>query len=119
MTVLITEELDELIKKQKNRRRVIRLIKVYEAFLYKRYDRNGWFDVPSKYLRKSVGGYYYKAVHDLISAGIIESNNKSWTGRCYKYRFLIDTKRVTDNTYTVEVVVDKEAVSKKSKILFS
>ena len=113
MKILVPEELDAVIKKQKDKPNILRVIKLYEAFIYKRNKRKGWFDVPGKYLKR-INSAYYKSLPELINAVIIECNKKYYIGRCYKYRFLIDTERETENTYYVTVNVDKEGINQRT-----
>ena len=106
--MIIPKELDFLIKKQKDKRVINRILKVYEALVYRKHNNKGWFDVPSAYLKK-VNGQYNKVIPLLINYGIIEYKSINsdyiyddiftsslhqkkfyYPSQAMKYRFLID-----------------------------
>lgn len=107
--MIVPKELDFLIKQQKDKRLVKRLISVYEALLFKRGRNKTWFDAPSSYLEK-INNRYYIAIQEFIKYGIIEyksvNNEYQFTDvftsnlhkkkyyfptQSIKYRFTIDT----------------------------
>jgi hypothetical protein len=106
--MIIPKELDYIIKQQKRKDAKERIIKVYEALLYKRGKNNTWFDCPSAYLKK-ISGQYNMVMPLLLEYGIIEyksiNNDYKYTdiftsnlhkkkfyypSQSIKYRFLID-----------------------------
>jgi len=114
----IPQELDYLLKKQKRKDAAERIIRVYEALLYKKGNSKKWFDCPSKYLQK-VHQKYNLVIPELIKYGIIEF--KSINSECIyedmfvpskirkkkyyyptqsiKYRFLIDIENGYEYNY--------------------
>lgn len=69
--MIIPKEIDFLIKKEKRKDAALRIIKVYEALLFKKGDNKNWFDVPSAYLEK-VNSRYYKVMNLFLEYGVIE-----------------------------------------------
>lgn len=108
--MIIPKELNLLLQKQKDKRVLKRILKVYSALLYKKGKKKGFFDCPSAYLKK-VNGQYNKVMPLLLEYGIIEykSINKDFkyndifSSEVYdkkfytptqsmKYKFIIDTE---------------------------
>lgn len=107
---IIPKELDFLLKKQKRKDAELRIVKVYNALVFKKGKTNGYFSCPSAYLVK-VHPRYNKVMKLLIDHNIIEFYSKkstdigsvfelaerkkkfynTETGICMKYKFLIDT----------------------------
>lgn len=106
----IPQELDYLLKKQKRKDSKQRILRVYEALIYKKEDKKDYFSVPSSYLTK-INSRYYLAIDALLEHKIIKFYSKDkdyvWdnlfenrkyekryyntsNGICMKYKFLID-----------------------------
>ena len=123
--LIIPKELQFLLSNVKDTRVKKRLLKVYEALVYKKGKTNGFFDVPSNYLEK-INSRYYKAIELFIEYGIIEYKTNEYepqhkynnvslfeskitksysskTGRCMKYRFLINTNEGTEQNVNIDV----------------
>lgn len=118
----IGKELDYLIKKEKRKDAVERILKVYNALLYKKGNKNGYFTCPSAYLEK-VNSRYYKVLTSFIESGIIEfystkdkevgdlfeftfKKKKYYNtekGICMKYRFLIDINEGYEYDFKVDL----------------
>jgi hypothetical protein len=109
--MIIPKELNLLLLKQRDKRVVNRILKVYSALLYKKRNRSGYFDCPSAYLKK-VNGQYNKVMPLLIEYGIIQykSINKDFKyedifsstlydkkfytpTQSMKYKFIVDTEK--------------------------
>jgi hypothetical protein len=69
--MIIPKELDYLLSTQKRKDAKKRIKKVYNAFLYKKGNNNGYFSVPSAYLKK-VSGQYNKVIELLLDHKIID-----------------------------------------------
>lgn len=113
--MIIPKELDYILGLQKRKDAKERILKVYNALLYKRGSKIGksYFDCPSSYLKK-VSGQYNIVLKLFLDYKIIDfyskSNEEKWddifqpytlrrkkyynteTGQCSKYRFIIDTE---------------------------
>lgn len=107
--ILIPQEVDYLIQKEKRKDSKERIIKVYNALIYKKGNKNGYFDCPSEYLKK-VNVRYFKVINSFIENGIIQYYSKNTeetclfdrskdrrkkyyatdSGICMKYKFNID-----------------------------
>lgn len=102
----IGKELDYLLSLQKRKDARDRILKVYKSLIYKKANNKGWFDCPSKYLKK-VSGQYNKVTKLLLEHKIIEFQSFNYDERdlfdirrkkyyntqkkiCMKYKFLID-----------------------------
>lgn len=122
------KQLDYLLSNQKDKRVKNRILKVYEALVYKssQKDKDGWFYVPSKYLEK-INTRYYKAIETLINHGILEVYKKTyypgdkygptdlWSGGlnkesyntklgiCKKYRFLINIEDGKEINFEIDI----------------
>ncbi len=107
----IPQELDYILKLQKRKDARERIIKVYEALIYKKGNQKEWFDCPSKYLQK-VHSKYNLVIPLLLQYKIIEYkslNNEVhyedlfnstikrkkfyYPSQSIKYRFLIDIEQ--------------------------
>lgn len=107
--MIIPQELDYILNLQERKDAKQRILKVYEALLFKRNKNKNWFDCPSNYLR-SINSQYHKVMPLLLKYGIIEymsidnevKYEDIFTSNVYKkkfykpsqsmkYRFLIDT----------------------------
>lgn len=123
--IIIPKEVEFLLNEIKDSRVRKRLIKVYEALLFKRADSKDFFDVPSSYLKK-VNVRYYKAIDLLIEYGIIEYKKneyepyhryndtslfenkitKSYSvngNKCMQYRFLINVDEGSVEKFEIDV----------------
>lgn len=122
--MIIPKQIQFLLSKLKDKRSKSRLLKVYEALVYKsdKKNKNGWFFVPSLYLKK-VNSRYSKAIKDLIDYGILEykksvdyeyetifKENKierksynTYTKTCMQYRFLIDIKNGEEKEFDINI----------------
>lgn len=113
----IGKELNYLISLEKRKDAKQRIIKVYEALLYKRNNSKSWFDCPSTYLKK-VSGQYNKAIKLLLDHKIIDFQSLNYDdsdlfnqrrkkyyntekGICMRYRFLIDTEQGEEYDFKV------------------
>lgn len=102
----IGKELDYILKLQKRKDAKERILKVYNALLFKKGSSKGYFNCPSAYLKK-VSGQYNKAIDLLIKHKIIEYQSfnidesdlfnqrrkkyyNTENGTCIRYKFLID-----------------------------
>lgn len=120
--MIIPKELDYVLRLQKRKDAQERIIKVYEALLYKKGNNKVWFDCPSSYLKK-ISGQYNKVIPTLIEYGIIEykscnkgiekdedlfTQSKIYNKKYYyptqaiKYRFLIDTEEGYNYDFNVK-----------------
>lgn len=86
--MIIPKKLDYILNLQKRKDSRQRIIKVYNALLYKKGKRAKWFDVPSSYLEK-VSPRYYKVIQLLIDYKIIEFLSK---GNEYKYNDIFSSE---------------------------
>jgi hypothetical protein len=128
--IIIPKEVDFIINELKDKRVKSRLMKVYNALVYKKGVTKGYFDVPSNYLKK-VSSRYSKAIDTLIEYGVIDYKKtvefsfetifddkkkvkKKYNadrGQCMKYKFLIDT---TEGK-SVEVDIDVDDIYKGNR----
>jgi hypothetical protein len=109
-TIKIGKELDYILSLQKRKDAKQRILKVYDALLYKntKADKKGYFQCPSKYLKK-VSGQYTDAIDLLKEHKIIDFLSHNYDdknlfdirrkpfyhteqGVCMSYKFLIDTE---------------------------
>lgn len=115
--MIIPKEIDYLLKQQKRKDARLRILKVYEALVYKKGKSPVYFDVPSTYLKK-VSGQYNKVMKMFLENGIIEyyslNTEEKWNDDddvfegpsfrkkkfystegsiCMKYKFTIDIKK--------------------------
>ena len=107
-TIKIGKELDYILSLQKRKDAKQRILKVYDALLYKdtKRDKKGYFQCPSSYLKK-VSSQYTKAIDLLKQHKIIDYLSVSYDdkdlfdikrkkfyhtdkGVCMSYKFLID-----------------------------
>ena len=103
----IGKELDYLLSLQKRKDAKERILKVYNALLFKK-GKSDYFQCPSSYLEK-VNARYYKAIKLLIEHKIIDFQSINYDdtdlfnirrkkyyntekGICARYKFLIDTE---------------------------
>lgn len=117
----IGKELDYILNLQKRKDAKERIIRVYEALLYKKGKNKEWFDCPSTYLQK-IHTKYNKVLPLLLEYGIIEyksinngikkkddifepsvfyKKKRYFPTQSIKYRFLIDVEEGYD--YKCEV----------------
>jgi hypothetical protein len=113
----IGKELDYLISLQKRKDAKDRIIKVYEALLYKKGNNKGLFDCPSAYLVK-VSPRYNKVVKLLLEHKIIDFQSLNYDdsdifsprrkkyyntekGICMRYKFIIDTEEGEEYDFKV------------------
>lgn len=106
--MIIPKELDYLLSLQKRKDAKERILKVYNALLYKKGKTNGYFQCPSTYLIK-ISPRYFKVTKLLIDHGIItyQSFNdqvidifnirrkkyyNTENGTCMRYKFQIDVE---------------------------
>lgn len=120
MKIKIGKELDYILSLQKRKDAKERILKVYEALLYKngRADKMGYFKCPSSYLKK-VSGQYTKAIdllkkHKIIDFLSVNYDDKNLfdirrkpfydteRGICMSYKFLIDV----EDGWTYEIDTD-------------
>lgn len=104
----IGKELDYLLSLQKRKDAKERILKVYNALVFKKGKSKGYFDCPSSYLEK-VNSRYFKVIKLLLEHNIIEyqsinldneysSNPRrkkfydTSKGICMKYKFNINTE---------------------------
>ena len=104
----IGKELNYLINLEKRKDAKQRIIKVYEALLFKKGNSSNWFDCPSSYLKK-VSGQYNKVTKLLLEHKIIDFQSINYDhsdifnqrrkkyyntekGICMRYKFLIDVE---------------------------
>lgn len=116
--MIITKELDHLLSLQKRKDARERLKKVYNALLYKKGKSNGFFQVPSSYLKKT-SGQYNKAIalllqHNIIAyqsfnideSDLFNQRRKKYynteNGTCIRYKFLIDTETGYEDDLAVD-----------------
>lgn len=121
-TLIVPKELEYLLNKEKRKDSKNRILKIYNALLYKKGNINGYFPVPSSYLKK-INLRYYKVIQDLIDYNIIEflsySEEEKWEnlydgpkfrkkkfyntqkGICARYKFLIDVNSGIE--YNIEI----------------
>jgi hypothetical protein len=102
----IGKELNYLLSLQKRKDAKERILKVYNALLYKKGKSKGYFDCPSSYLEK-VNMRYYKVIKLLLEHKIIDFQSFNFddkdifntrrkkyynteNGTCIRYKFLID-----------------------------
>ena len=105
----IGKELDYLISLQKRKDTKERILKVYNALLFKKGKSNGFFNCPSTYLEK-VNTRYYLVTKLLLEHKIIEYKSvnidtkdffnqrrkkfyDTGKGICMKYKFIIDIEQ--------------------------
>lgn len=116
--ITIPQEIQYLINIQKNKLTKERVIKVYDALLFKKRNNTGYFDVPSSYLEKINKRYYivmklfieygiidYKRSEYKTGGGIIEYK-KSYNvdaSQCMKYKFLIDITKGDIKTIDIDI----------------
>lgn len=93
----IPKELEYVLSTQKDKRVRDRTIKIYNALIYKRGDKKGFFDVPSKYL-ESINTRYYKAIKVLVENGIIDFKKEI----TYEYNTLFDTIKRERKIYNAD-----------------
>jgi len=103
----IGKELDYILTLQKRKDAKERILKVYNALLFKK-GKGGYFTCPSAYLKK-VSGAYNKALDLLLQHKIIDFQSFNFDesnlfnqrrkkyyntekGVCARYRFLVDTE---------------------------
>lgn len=115
--MIVPKEIDYLLNKEKRKDAKQRILKVYEALLYKKGNKNGYFDCPSAYLEK-INVRYYKVINSFLENGILEFYSKNEEenlfeenrkkkyynteeGHCIKYKFLIDL----EEGYTLPTVL--------------
>lgn len=125
--MIIPEEVMFLINKEKRKDSKERILKVYEALVYKKGSNNGYFDCPSAYLKK-INNRYYKVINLFIDYNIIEFYSRNEEeflfepnrkkkfystdrGYCIKYKFLIDI----EIGHEVESVLNKENLYEDNK----
>lgn len=113
----IGKELNYLINLEKRKDAKQRIIKVYEALLYKKGNSKGWFDCPSTYLKK-VSGQYSKVTKLLLEHNIIDFQSlnlddtdifnqrrkkyyNTEKGICMRYKFIIDTEEGYEYEFSV------------------
>lgn len=130
--MIIPRELDYVLSKQKRKDAKNRILKIYEALLYKRGGRKGYFDVPSSYLKK-ISGQYNIVTNLLVEYGIIEYYSKKTeenysslfspvknrrkkyynteVGSCIKYKFLINTEEGED----IDIKLDIKSIYENEK----
>lgn len=104
----IGKELNYLLSLQKRKDAKDRIIKVYEALLYKKNNNKSWFDCPSAYLVK-VSPRYNKVIKLLLEHKIIDFQSLNYDesdlfnprrkkyyntekGICMRYKFLVDVE---------------------------
>ena len=110
--MIIPKEIDYLLQKEKRKDAKLRILKIYNALVYKKGKNKNYFDCPSSYLIKS-SPRYNKVIKLFIDNGIIEyySNKEvdvigndlfqpittrrkkyynTENGHCVKYKFIID-----------------------------
>lgn len=94
--MIIPKELNLLLQRQRDKRVVKRILKIYSALLYKKGRKNGYFDCPSSYLKK-VNGQYNKVMPLLLEYGIIKykSINKD-----FKYNDVFSSEIYDKKFYT-------------------
>lgn len=119
-TIKIGKELDYILSLQKRKDAKERIIKVYNALLYKntKAGKNGYFQCPSSYLKK-VSGQYTIAMDILKKHKIIDYLSHNYdnkdlfdikrkrfyhteVGICMSYKFLIDI----EDGYDYEITTD-------------
>lgn len=117
--ITIPPEIQYLINIQKNKLTKERVIKVYDALLFKKRNNTGYFDVPSSYLEK-INKRYYIVMKLFIEYGIIDYKRSEYdtgggiieykksynvdTSQCMKYKFLIDITK--GDTQTIDIDID-------------
>ena len=123
-TIIIPKEIEYLLSLEKRKDSKNRIIKIYEALLYKKNEKNGYFDCSSSYLEK-INSRYYKVINKFIEYKIIEyyskNNEEIWddiflykerrkkyynteNGQCVKYKFLIDISKGKE--YKIDLNID-------------
>ena len=119
-TIKVGKELDYILSLQKRKDAKERIIKVYDALLYKneKKDPKGYFKCPSKYLKK-VSGQYTKAIDLLKKHKIIDYLSYNYDdkdlfdmrrkpfyhteeGICMSYKFLIDIEDGYDHDIDID-----------------
>lgn len=117
--ITIPQEIQYLIDIQKNKLTKERVIKVYDALLFKKRNNTGYFDVPSSYLEK-INKRYYIVMKLFIEYGIIDYKRSEYnmgggnieykksynvdSSQCMKYKFLIDITK--GDTKTIDIDID-------------
>ncbi|WP_333809156.1 hypothetical protein [Flavobacterium sp.] len=129
----IGKELDYLLSLQKDKRVIRRILKVYNALVFKKGKGKSYFNCPSAYLKK-VNGQYNKVTKLLLEHKIIDFKSVNTDesdlfnhrrkkyydtekGICMKYKFLIDVEQGYE--YDLELdystIYDKEIWYSKTK----
>lgn len=122
----IGKELDYILQQQKRKDAKERIIKIYNALLFKKGGTKGYFNCPSAYLKK-VSGQYNKAMDLLLEHKIIEFQSfniddrdlfnqrrkkyyNTENGTCVRYKFLVDIEVGYDYDLTTDFssLYDKE-----------
>ena len=131
--MIIPKELDYVLSLQKRKDARERILRVYDALIFKKGNTNGYFQCPSAYLLK-VSPRYFKVTKLLLDHKIIDylSYNEeqidifttrrkkyydSERGRCIKYKFLIDveTGRECDIELDYQTLYDNEKWYSKTR----
>jgi hypothetical protein len=120
--IIIPKEIEYLLTLEKRKDAKNRILKIYEALLYKKGKKRGYFDCPSSYLKK-ISGQYNIVINKLIEYGVIEyySKNKEeiWddifsvkerrkkyynteNGHSIKYKFLIDISKGKEYNISID-----------------
>ena len=109
-------ELEKILNLQKRKDAKHRIIKVYDALLYKRGKTKGYFQCPSAYLKK-ISPRYNKVMKLLLDSKIIDYQSfneeqidifnarrkkfyNTENGTCIRYKFIIDTETGYEYDYT-------------------
>ena len=132
--MIVPKEIEYLLSLQKRKDAKRRILKVYEALLYKKGKKTNYFDCPSSYLKK-VNGQYNKVIKLFLDYGIIDYYSKNteenWNnlfddslnvirrkkyyntevGHCSKYKFLIDITKGVE----YDLDIDKSSFYNKEK----
>ncbi len=124
MEFTVPPEVDALLQQEKGLgkyKRILRLLRIYEALLFKRGKHLDWFEVPHSYL-DAINHRYNFAMKILQDNKIIEYKKSKngrrlfYPGKCMSYRFIIDTSKGYDinlpSTRIKEIIKDKKDKSK-------
>ena len=114
----IGKELEYLLSLEKRKDAKERILKVYNALLYKRGKSDGYFNCPSAYLKKVSGQYNkvislftkYKVIdyqsYNNDESDIFNTRRKKYynteKGICIRYKFLIDTEEGYDYDLNID-----------------
>lgn len=129
----VGKELDYVLTLQKRKDTRVRILKVYNALLFKKRNNNGYFNCPSSYLKK-VSGQYNKVTKLLLEHKIIDFKSVNIDdkdlfnqrrkkfydtdkGICMQYKFLINVEEGYEYDLNIDysTLYDKEIWYSKTK----